>query len=246
MSAIAKRAFVRPSTNRGRACRGCALPANREATDCPACEPRTDSAARAAAGILRLRAGEDVKNGRWHKSTQAAQPRRLGPAGSVPEDGPAGRAGSRLVIPGVLRVRAVGPAWRLGWFGRFGRDLVGLRGRRIRGRSRRHAAWRRRRPGLGHAGISHVVPQGGPDDLPAPLRAGPVGELRPRQHLVYLRHVILGDGDPEHDGNAGCRRQPGTRHGFKVPGTARLEREPPGATTLVPIKDVGPRTSAWC
>jgi len=43
--------------------------------------------------------------------------------------------------------------------------------------------------------------------------------------LVYPRHVVLGDGNPEHDGDAGCIRQPGTRHAFKVPRTAELERE---------------------
>ena len=78
---------------------------------------------------------------------------------------------------------------------------------------------------LGPGRFSHVVPQGRPDDLPAPLGAGPPGELGPRQHLIYPRHVILGDGDPEHDGDARCIRQPGTRHAFKVPRTARLERK---------------------
>ena len=152
----------------------------------------------------------------------------LSPVGSVPENGPAGGARTRLVVPRVLRVRAVGSAWRLG------RNLVGVRERRLGGSSGWRAVRRRRPSGLGHSGsrfgfrrggISHVVPQGRPDDLQAPLGTGPLGELRPRQHLVYPRHVFLGDGNPEHDGDAGCMRQPGTRHAFKVPRTARLERE---------------------
>ena len=160
------------------------------------------------------------------------QPRRplapLSPFGSIPENGPAGGARTRLVVPGVPRVRAVGSAWRLE------RDLAGVRKRRLRGSGRWRAVRRRRPSGIRHSGsrfgfrrggISHVVPQGRPDDLPAPLRTGPLGELRPRQHLVYPRHVILGDGNPEHDGDAGCVRQPGTRHAFKVPRTAGLERE---------------------
>ena len=152
----------------------------------------------------------------------------LSPVGSIPENGPAGGARTRLVVPGVPRVRAFGSAWRLG------RDLVGVRERRLRGSGGWRAVRRRRPSALRHSGsrfgfrrggISHVVPQGCPDDLQAPLRTGPLGELRPRQHLVYPRHVILGDGNPEHDGDAGCVRQPGTRHAFKVPRTAGLERE---------------------
>ena len=152
----------------------------------------------------------------------------LSPVGSVPENGPAGGARTRLVVPGVLRVRAVGSAWRLG------RNLVGVREWRLRGNSGWRAVRRRRPSGLRRSGsrfgfrrggISHVVPQGRPDDLQAPVRTGPLGELRPRQHSVYPRHVFLGDGNPEHDGDAGCIRQPGTRHVFKVPRTARLEHE---------------------
>ena len=129
----------------------------------------------------------------------------LSPVGSVPENGPAGGARTRLVVPGVLRVRAVGSAWRLG------RNLVGVQERRLRGSSGWRTVRRRRPSGLRHSGsrfgfrrgrISHVVPQGRPDDLQAPLRTRPLGELRPRQHLVYPRDVFLGDGNPEHDGDA--------------------------------------------
>ena len=46
-----------PARNRGRACRGCAG----RRRGCPACEPRTYSAARAAAGIPAFRRVEDAK-----------------------------------------------------------------------------------------------------------------------------------------------------------------------------------------
>lgn len=66
---------------------------------------------------------------------------------------------------------------------------------------------------------------------------------------------MLRDGDPEHDGDAGCVRQPGTRHAFTVPRTRSLEREAPlgdgyphdlafdqnGAAYLVPIADLPDR-----
>jgi hypothetical protein len=71
--------------------------------------------------------------------------------------------------------------------------------------------------------VSYVVPQGRPDDLPAPFRTGPPGKLGPRQHLVYPRGVSLGDLEP--DGDPGRIRQPRTRHAFKVPGTDGLKRE---------------------
>jgi len=175
--------------------------------------------------------------GRGAPPTQRARrPGESPSVGLIPEDGSTGGARTRLVVPGVLRMRAVGPTRR------FRRHLVGFRGWRLRGRRERRTVRRRRRSGLRYGGsrfglrhggnrfglsrggTSHVVPQGRPDDLPAPLGAGPVGELRPRQHLVYLRHVILRDRNPEHDGDAGCIRQPGTRHAFTVPRTRSLER----------------------
>ena len=153
------------------------------------------------------------------------------PVALIPQNGPAGGAGTSLVIPGVRWMQAVRPSRRLG---RLGRGLVGLRQRWLRGLSRSgwRAAWRGNRPGFGRGGVARVVPQGRPDDLPAPLDAGPLGELRPRQYLVYPRHVILGDRDPEHDGDAGSIRQPGSRHGSKVPRTGSLERGRPTARSL--------------
>ena len=47
--------------------------------------------------------------------------------------------------------------------------------------------------------VSHVVPQGRPDYLPAPLSAGPPSKLRPRQYLVYPRGVSFGDLQPDRD-----------------------------------------------
>jgi len=60
--------------------------------------------------------------------------------------------------------------------------------------------------------------------------------------LVYSRHIFLGDGNPEHDGDAGCIRQPGTRHAFKVPRTARLERE---RLRVKPAKDNRAKDVRW-
>jgi len=70
-----------------------------------------------------------------------------------------------------------------------------------------------------HGDISRVVPQGRPDYLPAPLGAGPSGELGPRQDFVYLRGLSLGD--VEANGNPGWIWQPGMLHGFKVPTNTR-------------------------
>ena len=181
--------------------------------------------------------------GRGAPLTQRAlRPGESAYVGLIPEDGSTGDARTRLVVPGVLRMRAVGPTRR------FQRHLVGIRGWRLRGRRRRRTVRRRRRPGLRHSGsrfgprrsrTSHVIPQGRPDDLPAPLGAGPVGELGPRQHLVYLRHVILRDRNPEHDGDAGCIRQPRTRHAFRLPRTRSLERMPAAA----PLRETGANPS---
>ncbi len=115
--------------------------------------------------------------------------------GLIPENGSAGGAGAGLIIPGVGWVRAVELSR---WFGR---------GRRARRRSLargclrsgsgpgRDASLARIRCGA----LPHVVAQGRPDYLPAPLGAGPPGELRPRQYLVYPRGVSFGDLQPDGD-----------------------------------------------
>jgi hypothetical protein len=113
--------------------------------------------------------------------------------------------------PSALRRR--GSRLRRRLFG-FRRTRRGLRlgGRRPRRRAARPA-------GLGH-GAPGVVPQGGLDDLQAPLGASPPGELRPRQHLLHLRGVVLGELQP--DGDRFRLGPPGTCHGFKVPRTSVL------------------------
>jgi len=100
--------------------------------------------------------------------------------------------------------------WRSGFaFRRRGR---GLGGRRPRRRAALPA-------GLGHRAPG-VVPQGGLDDLQAPLGPSPPGELRPRQHLLHLRGVVLGELQP--DGDRFRLGPPGTCHAFKVPRTSVL------------------------
>ena len=90
------------------------------------------------------------------------------------------------------------------------------RGLRFGGRGPRRRA---RAAGLSHRALA-VVPQGRLDDLQAPLGLGPPGELGPRQHLVQLRGVGLGELEP--DGDRFRLGLPGTCHGFKVPTTGVL------------------------
>jgi hypothetical protein len=89
------------------------------------------------------------------------------------------------------------------------------RGLRFGGRGPR----RRTRPaGLNHGSLG-VVPQGRLDDLQAPLGLGPPGELGPRQHLLHLRGVVLGELQPDGDRfRLGPAR---TCHALKVPRTGR-------------------------
>jgi hypothetical protein len=87
-------------------------------------------------------------------------------------------------------------------------------GRRGRGPGRRARPAR-----LGHRALG-VIPQRRLDDLQAPLGFGPPGELGPRQHLVQLRGVGLGELEP--DGDRFRFGLPGTCHGFKVPRTGVL------------------------
>jgi hypothetical protein len=138
---------------------------------------------------------------------------RMPGLGSVPDAGSAGRAGAPLVVPGLGWVVTLILSW---WLGRSMHGLAGSgrdsRAGRTRGRGWGPGSggrgWRRLRGG-GHRGatlarigrriISHVVPQGRPDDLPAPLRASPSGEFGPRQHLVDPRGISLGDLEPNRD-----------------------------------------------
>ena len=117
--------------------------------------------------------------------------------GLIPENGSAGGAGAGLIIPGIGRVRARRLSWWL-WRGRhrlaarrLSRGRAGNGSRGVGRRARWRLAERYRLSGSGsHGGaslariacraVAHVVPQGRPDYLPAPLGAGPPGVLRAR------------------------------------------------------------------